>query len=151
MHIDYSITTIQQKMNVQSVLDFLSQPHSLRILDKCPQLALKSRNQTIFINIIGARRMSTLNKSYRKKDTSTDVLSFELYENGVMGELYICPDDIEKNARMLKHSFENELLEITIHGMLHLSGYDHSEEMFSWQKRLTDLILKEYENTRRAR
>jgi len=32
-----------------------------------------------------------------------------------------------------------------------LSGYDHSDEMFDWQKKLTDRILKEYENTSRSR
>lgn len=151
MHIEYSVTTNQQKKSILSALVFLTQPNILALLDKSPQLKSKSENQTVFINVIGIKRMRTLNASYRKKDSSTDVLSFELYENNVMGELYICPDDIEKNARMLKHTFENEFLEIVIHGLLHLSGYDHSDEMFSWQKSLTDRILGEYENFSRTR
>lgn len=151
MQIDFSITTIQKKKEVLNVLNFFAQPHILAIVDKSPQLAEKSRNQTVFINIIGTQRMKSLNNNYRNKQSSTDVLSFELYENGIMGELYICPDDISKNATMLKHSFENELLEIIVHGLLHLSGYDHSDEMFDWQKKLTDRILGEYENFSRTR
>lgn len=151
MHIEYSVTTIQQKSVVLRVLDFLAQPNILAELDKSPQFKDKSGNQAVFINIIGTTRMHTLNQLYRQKETSTDVLSFELYDNGVMGELYICPDDISKNAKMLNHSFDNELLEIIVHGMLHLSGYDHCDEMFSWQKIITDRILGEYENISRTR
>ncbi len=151
MQIEYSITTIQHKKEVIHVLDFLVQPRIAALLNESPQLESKSRNQTVFVNIIGKTRMKTLNVSYRGKGSSTDVLSFELYENNIMGELYICPDDISKNAIMLKHSFSVELLEIIIHGMLHLSGYDHSDEMFGWQKVLTDRILGEYENYSRTR
>lgn len=151
MQIEYSITTIQQKGLVLRALVFLAQPHIISLLDDSPQLKTKSGNQTVFINVVGSKRMKTLNDAYREKNTSTDVLSFELYENGIMGELYICPDDISKNAKYLGHTFEQELLEIIIHGLLHLSGYDHSDEMFAWQKTLNDRILGEYENISRTR
>jgi len=151
MKLDYSLTTKQHKTEVLRVLDFLSQPTIIELLTYLPQLAAKSSNQTVFINVVGSGRMKSLNNKFREIETSTDVLSFELYDNGVMGELYLCSDDISKNAKTLEHSFENELLEIVVHGLLHLSGYDHSDEMFDWQKELTDRILKEYENNSRPR
>jgi len=59
---------------------------------------------------VGSGRMKSLNNKFREIETSTDVLSFELYDNGVMGELYLCSDDISKNAKTLEHIFEKELL-----------------------------------------
>lgn len=151
MKFDYYLTTKQHKDGVLRALSFLSTPSILHLLTYSAPLSVAGRNQTVFINVIGTRRMQSLNKKFRKNKKSTDVLSFELHDEGVLGELYLCPDDISKNARNLGHSFEGELLEIIIHGLLHLCGYEHSDEMFDWQKKVTDRILKEYENTSRIR
>lgn len=152
MQIDYSITTNQQKESVLDVLSFLTSIDLLKDGYCFPsEVKDKAAGQLVLINIIGNKRMRTLNNSYREKNASTDVLSFELYEAGVMGELYICPDDINKNAKMLNHPFENELIEIIVHGILHLAGHDHSEQMFSWQKEITERILTAYEDNRRTR
>lgn len=151
MQIDYSITTNQRKESVVDVISFLSNIDLLHEYKFPHEVISKIGNQSLIINVIGFKRMRTLNATYRKKSSSTDVLSFELYEAGVLGELYLCPDDIDKNAVMLKHSFESELIEIIVHGILHLSGHDHSEKMFGWQREITESILVAYENYRRTR
>lgn len=68
-----------------------------------------------------------LNKTYRGKDRSTNVLSFQLNKNE--GELVLCPAVIKREARDFDRTFEKFLGFLVIHGMLHLKGMDHSVTM----------------------
>ena len=97
-----------------------------------------------------------LNKTYRDKDMETDVISFALEddktfnpEERVLGDIYISIDRVHSQARDYGHSEIRELCFLTVHGMLHLLGYDHmtkdeEQEMFSLQ----DKILEECNITR---
>ncbi|MFH1547059.1 MAG: rRNA maturation RNase YbeY, partial [bacterium] len=78
------------------------------------------------INIIlsGKSVIRNLNKTFRKEDKATDILSFPL-DSQIFGELWLCPEIILENSKKFDEDFEEELLRITIHGLLHLSGYDH--------------------------
>ncbi len=151
MTLESTITVRKNKQVVSLLVRWLGSTKVLKELLECPQINEKAATSLVTVSVIGKTRMAALNSEYRKKDSSTDVLSFELHEQGIMGELYLCPDDIAANAIMMKHSFDVEFIEIFIHGMLHLSGYDHSDKMFSWQKKLTDRILALYEADHRAR
>ena len=51
-----------------------------------------------------------------------------------MGELIICFDDIEKYCREKNIPFEREFYKVFSHGILHLLGYAHGDEMFKIQK-----------------
>ena len=67
----------------------------------------------------------------------------------VLGDIYISIDKAKEQAESYGHSLKRELSFLTIHGLLHLLGYDHMEEedekkMFSLQ----ELILNEYGITR---
>ena len=91
----------------------------------------------------------------------TDVMSFpmdELVPGGrpdatdpgpaILGDIVLCPDFARKQAREAKRSFEHELAMLTIHGVLHLLGYDHAEpeeerEMFALQNRILDAFYAE--------
>lgn len=77
-----------------------------------------------------------LNRSYRQKDTPTDVLSFPMGEDGVydvdaetgaclLGDVVISMERAVEQARLYGHSLERELGFLTVHSMLHLLGYDH--------------------------
>ncbi len=68
----------------------------------------------------------TLNKQYRKKDYITDVLSFLLGTEPLVGEVYIAPCYVSKNTS--KDKFQEEILRNIVHGILHLMGYDHKEK-----------------------
>jgi len=91
-------------------------------LKKLAKKVLKGENRRIDISIafVGKKRIRSFNKKYRKKDKATDVLSFK---DG-LNEIVICPAVI-KNKK--------ELSEALIHGMLHLLGYEHGEQMFKKQ------------------
>lgn len=80
-----------------------------------------------------------LNKKYRDIDRPTDVLSFALNEGdepevidgpevNVLGDIIISVERAVEQAADYGHSVEREIAFLTVHGMLHLLGYDHMEE-----------------------
>lgn len=80
-----------------------------------------------------------LNRDYRGIDASTDVLSFALDEGeepevqggpeeSLLGDIVISLDTAERQAAEFGHSLEREMAYLTVHGMLHLVGYDHEDE-----------------------
>lgn len=69
-----------------------------------------------------------LNKQYRGKDEPTNVLSFNTDEKTKDGDILICEAVVEREAAALNHTpLELDLLYL-VHGMLHLAGYDHTNE-----------------------
>lgn len=76
------------------------------------------------------KRIRQLNKAHRGKDSVTDVLSFNIDNDGedesVFGEIYISTDIARVQAENFDNTFSEELLRLTCHGLLHLLGYDHS-------------------------
>ncbi len=81
----------------------------------------------------------TLNRTYRGIDRPTDVLSFALNESeepsieggpeiNVLGDLIISVERAREQAEEYGHSLRREMAFLTVHGMLHLLGYDHMEE-----------------------
>lgn len=80
-----------------------------------------------------------LNRDYRGKDTPTDVLSFALNEGDepdiiggpeetLLGDIIISLDTAARQAEEFGHTLERELAYLTVHGMLHLLGFDHETE-----------------------
>jgi probable rRNA maturation factor len=78
-----------------------------------------------------------LNREYRSKDKVTDVLSFAFNEADLLGEIYISIRRTEIQARRYNVTFDDEFLRLFIHGLLHLTGYDHilSQERILMEKR----------------
>jgi len=75
--------------------------------------------ETISLAFVSKEEIQKLNKEFRKKDKPTDVLSFELKEKDVFGEIVICPEIVEEKRE--------KIIEVFIHGILHLCGYDHEK------------------------
>ncbi|MBU4376212.1 MAG: rRNA maturation RNase YbeY [Candidatus Omnitrophica bacterium] len=65
-----------------------------------------------------------LNKKYRQKDRPTDVLSFSLGEEGILGDIVISVDRARAQAKAFGTSFKDEIELYIIHGVLHILGYD---------------------------
>ena len=70
-------------------------------------------------------RQRELNKTYRKLDRVTDVLSFVWNEPGLLGEIYIAEGQVKKQAPLYGNTYYRELKRVLVHGLLHLCGYDH--------------------------
>ena len=77
------------------------------------------------------RELRSLNRRFRHKNAPTDVLSFPSgpgVVNHVAGDIAISAEIATANARKLGHSAAAEIKILTLHGMLHLAGYDHERD-----------------------
>ena len=77
--------------------------------------------------------MRNLNHKYRRKNKSTNVLTFGLSKN--LGELVLAPDFIKKEARKEKKDFRKHFWHIFLHGLLHLKGFRHGREMGKFENK----------------
>ena len=125
-------------------------------IKKLVDFALKHQkidNAVFNIIIVDEEKIHYLNKNYRNKNSVTDVISFALEDDTtfiktdmrILGDIYICLKRAKDQSALYNHTFLRELSFLTIHGLLHLLGYDHmnSEEekiMF----KLQEMILDEY-------
>jgi probable rRNA maturation factor len=114
------------------------------------------------IKLVDEPTIAELNEQWMEKTGPTDVLAFPMDElrpglvnedpeEGVLGDLVLCPTVAERQAKDAGHRTEDEVDLLTVHGILHLLGYDHGEpeehkEMFGLQARL----LAEWQGARRG-
>ena len=96
-------------------------------------------NGEVSVTLTNNTYIHQLNKQYRGIDRPTDVLSFALNESeepeiedgpdvNVLGDLIISVERAQEQAADYGHSVRREVAFLTVHGMLHLFGYDHMEE-----------------------
>ena len=98
--------------------------------------ALKHENaESRFLSVVLTtdENIHEYNREYRSVDRTTDVLSFPADEgddllappDGFLGDIMISIPRAREQAKALGHSTEREILFLTVHGVLHLLGYDH--------------------------
>jgi len=102
---------------------------------------LKLGRRDANVCFIPSAEMARLNRAYRNKRKTTDVLSFPYGSNGAgsrsglrgesrnfLGDIAIAPAVARKNSRKLKQALDAELCVLMLHGALHLLGYDHETD-----------------------
>ncbi|HVH56029.1 MAG TPA: rRNA maturation RNase YbeY [Vicinamibacterales bacterium] len=95
------------------------------------RVAPRDARGELAIALVSDARMRTLNRSYRRKDYATDVLSFAAEprtpepDPRALGDLVIATGVATRQAREAGHSYQTELRVLALHGLLHLLGYDH--------------------------
>ncbi len=115
-------------------------PACLNLLSK-RQLAQLQHNPLLRLAFVSSHEIQSMNRQYRGKDKPTDVLSFNLGEPGVLGDLALCLPVIRRQAREFGISENEEALFMVLHGILHLLGLDHEQgprqarKMFAIQKK----------------
>ena len=130
--------------------------NELEEIKKIAEFTLKYQkiNNAVFnIIIVDEKTIQEINREYRGKDSVTDVISFALEDDQsfiktdfrILGDIYICLNRAKEQSIEYGHSFLRELSFLTVHGLLHLLGYDHilkeeEEIMFNLQ----EMILNEY-------
>lgn len=77
------------------------------------------------ITFVDDEYIAELNESFRNVSGSTDVLSFPMNEEGLVGDVVVSLETATRQAEEYGHSFEREVAFLVIHGVLHLMGYDH--------------------------
>ena len=76
-------------------------------------------------NFVSREIIHKINRDHLAHDYETDVITFNYCEgNQISGEVYLCPAVISDNAKFLDLRYEDELMRVVIHGLLHLVGYD---------------------------
>ena len=122
----------------------------------------------VSITFLDHLEMASLNREYRGKEGSTDILSFPQWdfhnpielpfssEDGweciPLGDLVISPREVALHAREEGCSFHEELLLVLTHGFLHLLGYDHGDadseaQMFALQEKYRGVFFQKHHNT----
>lgn len=128
--------TVLYEYKQDKVKDIPLEALSLFVLQKmhCPE------SSDVTITFVSDDRIHALNRDYRGIDRPTDVLSFECdnvpfegeafdeaceYE---LGDIIIAVDVAERQTREYGTTLEQEISLLTVHGLLHLMGYDHIED-----------------------
>jgi len=92
------------------------------------------------LTLCGDQRMKGLNKEFRGKSKTTDVLSFPMFDSlrepddffggfCELGDIFISYPVCQKQAKEFSLTFEEEFFHLLVHGFLHLCGYDHEVSM----------------------
>ncbi|MGD8345755.1 MAG: rRNA maturation RNase YbeY [Lysobacterales bacterium] len=98
------------------------------------QAALEGRDTAeLTIRIVGRDESRALNDSYRGKDAATNVLSFpadlpEGLDIPLLGDVVICAPVVAEEAGVQGKALRDHWAHLTVHGVLHLLGYDHQED-----------------------
>ena len=95
----------------------------------------KVDNSEFNIIFVDSNKIHEINREYRGVDRVTDVISFALEDNmdikldhRLLGDIYICVERAHEQSIEYGHSFLREICFLSVHGLLHLLGYDHMEK-----------------------
>jgi probable rRNA maturation factor len=123
-----------------SIVDERGRPVSVPGLAAWLQRVAPARARgVVSVALVSDRRVRALNRTYRRKDYATDVLSFgepsarrgqpsALSPEPFLGEIVIARGVARRQARDAGHSERTELRVLALHGLLHLLGYDHERD-----------------------
>ncbi len=115
-------------------------------------------NTDLYLRFVDLETMTDLHVRHMDEPGPTDVLSFPMDEllpgdnlsvapEGILGDIVICPDFAEEQAKKAGHPAMNEMLLLTTHGILHLLGFDHAEpdeekQMFGLQNEILNKFYR---------
>ena len=113
----------------------------------------KDKDAEVSISFVSEEEIQAINRDYRDKDEVTDVISFALLDDDsdvdiigmpvTLGDIIINTNRAAEQAKEYNHSYKRELMFLSLHGFLHLLGFDHmneedEKEMFGLQKEILD-------------
>lgn len=115
---------------------------------------LFSKRVGVGVSSASLEEMAVLNEQSLKKTGPTDILSFPTYHNKetvesiqsdefFLGDIVLCESVIRRDAQKDGVSYEHEMAFVFSHGILHLLGYEHGEEMFALQDKVCENMKKE--------
>ncbi|MFO0707027.1 MAG: rRNA maturation RNase YbeY [Nitrospira sp.] len=112
-------------------------------------LAVGEAKSELSLELVGDGRMRRLNRDYRKKDRTTDVLAFAMRESAgpvsaLLGDVVISLPQARRQAQEACRPLDHELAWLLTHGILHLCGYDHErgEQEARRMRRREQMILR---------
>ena len=108
----------------------------------------ETENRNFNVAFVSDKKMRELNKTFRGKDSTTDVLSFPFEadefdaEDNHLGDIAISLEQAERQAVENNLDFETEIKQLMLHGILHLCGYDHETDDGEMNERELELRRK---------
>src|SRR6476469_9330813 len=90
--------------------------------------AIGRRESTATIAFVSDKTIRQLNRQFRGVDKATDVLSFPADDETNLGDVAISVDTAAAQAKENGLTFDEEVAQLILHGLLHLSGYDHETD-----------------------
>ena len=102
-------------------------------------------NKDFTVAFVSDRKMKELNRFFRDKNSTTDVLSFPFEpdefdsEDNTLGDIVISAEQAERQAAENDLDFETEIKQLILHGVLHLCGYDHETDGGEMNRRELEL------------
>jgi len=99
--------------------------------------------ENINIVFVISPKIRQLNKKYREKDEVTDVLSFNIDSESVLGEVYVCPKYLINTVA--GENVEEQFVRVLVHGILHLQGYDHTKKFDKFDYKNEPMYIKQEE------
>lgn len=101
------------KKNIHEIISLIKKEMNLNV-------------ESLEINFVNEKTILEINTEYLGHKYPTDVISFNYSDesNNLDGEIFICFDVAEENAKRFDAKFDDELKRLIIHGILHLIGYD---------------------------
>ncbi|MEI7942407.1 MAG: rRNA maturation RNase YbeY [Candidatus Riflemargulisbacteria bacterium] len=97
------------------------------------------------ISFITPEEMNGLNQKFRNKQEATDVLTFPMFEDELIGDIYICLEQVNKKAKTYQIDNKEQLIMTIAHAFAHLSGYDHNNDKErEIMEDYEDFLLKKY-------
>lgn len=145
------------KIDLSNKHQFEIPPHE--ILQKCFETVAAHQNLArafISIEIASANEIQQLNKTYRKQNKPTNILSFPFKGlTGLpnqtplecfLGDIVICPEILQNEAKTQQKRLEHHWCHLLIHGILHLLGYDHACDNTATEMEQVEILLLEKMN-----
>ena len=86
------------------------------------------KDSNITIRIVGKKESESLNYNYRNQKKPTNILSFMLSENPLIGDIVMCHPIIKNEAKSQNKKIRDHYAHLLIHGYLHLLGYSHEKQ-----------------------
>jgi len=90
--------------------------------------AIGQHGSSATIAFVSNQRIRSLNRQFRNIDRATDVLSFPAGEETNLGDIAISVETAAAQAKDNGLTFDAEIAQLILHGLLHLSGYDHETD-----------------------
>lgn len=142
---DVWITNLQNKVSIES--NFIRE-----IVVEVLRLEGRRNAPDVSVALVDNAYIQVLNREYRGIDQPTDVLAFPMepddgaFEDPALGDIVISVERAREQARQFKHPLRREVAVLTVHGLLHLLGYEDESDpgaaaMWSKQKALLEKIL----------
>ena len=138
------------------MIDFIhTTPFVLRNREEIRKLLLRVSVQEgytlsqFYFHFVSAEEITRINKNHLSHDYATDVITFDYSrDKELKAEAYICPQEVKSNAKKYNQTFENEMVRVLVHALLHVCGHDDkADESKLKMRNKEDLYIKIYQTS----